>query len=58
VAKTLEHLGGQLAANAQLLRRHIEAVREISNMVAAAVGAAHDDGTYSRNISRAGAPSW
>ncbi len=58
VREILDRLSAQLARNAQLLNRHIEAVREVSSIIASAINSSTDDGTYSRAVSRPGAMSW
>ena len=54
----LRSLSHELDENAALLRRHIEAVREVSSILASAINSASTDGTYSADIARHGAASW
>ncbi|MCB1503844.1 MAG: hypothetical protein KDJ47_02615 [Hyphomicrobiaceae bacterium] len=54
VRRRLAVLKSALAGNAKLLRRHIEAVREISAIIVAAISASGDDGTYTGNLQRSG----
>lgn len=54
----LTALSRDLAENANLLRRHMEAVHEISSILAAALNSASEDGTYSPDAARRKATSW
>lgn len=54
----LKALSLELADNASLLRRHLDAVREISSIIAAAMSTASTDGTYSADAARRGRASW
>lgn len=51
-------LSRNLAQNARLLRRHVDAVRNVSNIIAQAISQSNDDGTYTSSRSRLGAKSW
>lgn len=50
----LTALSRELAGNAALLRRHLEAVREVSAIIANAINSASNDGTYSADVARRG----
>lgn len=47
-------LSERLADNARLLRRHIDAIGEVTSIIAGAISAAGDDGTYSARPQHAG----
>lgn len=51
-------LSRNLAQNAQLLRRHVDAVRSVSNIIAQAICQNNDDGTYTSIGAYQGAKSW
>ena len=55
VKDALSRLGNSLAANALLLRRHMEATSEISTILANAVATASADGIYTSDYKSAGA---
>lgn len=52
--RRLSGLSTKLADNAQLLRRHIDAIGEVTAIIAGAISAAGDDGTYSGRPQHAG----
>lgn len=54
VRRSLERTTKQLAENAELLRRHIEAVGEISDLLGEIVNQASSDGTYTSDGYRRG----
>jgi hypothetical protein len=54
----LRQLAADLAANERLLRRHMDAVYEISSLVGEAIEQSTDDGTYSSQVARRGAKPW
>ena len=54
VRRSLERTAKQLAENSALLRRHIEAVGEISDLIAEIVNQASSDGTYTSDGYRRG----
>jgi len=49
---------GDLAENAKLLRRHMDAVCEISSLIAEAIQCSSADGTYSSQAARSGPKPW
>ncbi len=51
-------LMGSLNRNAQLLRRHVDAVREVSDIIANSISESADDGTYSCHVMRPRTSSW
>ena len=51
-------LSRALDANARLLRRHIEAVREVSGIITDVIAASSDDGTYSDRIAKRAGATW
>jgi hypothetical protein len=50
LAQRLKALRGKLEANRAVLRRHLEAVREIASVVAETIQDREWDGTYSQNV--------
>jgi hypothetical protein len=54
----LATLSAELAANERLLRRHMDAVYEISSLIGEAIEQSTADGTYSSEIARRGPQSW
>lgn len=58
VSRAMVKLKVDLSENAQLLRRHMDAVCEISSVVAEALEIASADGTYSNQPRRPGPKSW
>jgi hypothetical protein len=56
VRQRLKTLAAELAANERLLRRHMDAVYEISSLIGEAIEQSTADGTYSSEIARRGAP--
>jgi hypothetical protein len=58
VRQRLATLAGELAANERLLRRHMDAVYEISSLVGEAIEQSTADGTYSSEIARRGPRPW
>ncbi len=52
VATRLDSLRNKLAANQAALQLHLEAVREISGIIASAIRESESDGTYSHTIRR------
>jgi flagellar biosynthesis/type III secretory pathway chaperone len=58
VCRSIEKLKANLSENAQLLRRHMDAVCEISSLVAEAIQSASADGTYSNQPNQPGPKSW
>jgi hypothetical protein len=54
----LRLLAADLAANERLLRRHMDAVYEISSLVGDAIEQSTADGTYSSEIARRGPKPW
>jgi AraC-like DNA-binding protein len=58
VRKKLQKLSQDLAANERLLRRHMDAVYEISSLIGEAIEQSTADGTYSSEIARQGPKSW
>jgi hypothetical protein len=52
----LRQLASDLAANERLLRRHMDAVYEISSLIGDAIEQSTADGTYSSEIARRGGP--
>jgi hypothetical protein len=54
----LRQLAADLAANERLLRRHMEAVYEISSLIGDAIEQSTADGTYSNEIARRGPKPW
>lgn len=58
VRQALRKLAIDLAANERLLRRHMDAVYEISSLVANAVEQSTADGTYSSEIARRAPKPW
>lgn len=55
LAGRLKALRGKLEANRAVLRRHLEAVREIASVVAETIQDREWDGTYSQNAGGGGA---
>ena len=55
VRQRLKTLAAELAANERLLRRHMDAVYEISSLIGEAIEHSTADGTYSSEIARRGA---
>lgn len=55
VRQRLKTLAAELAANERLLRRHMDAVYEISSLIGEAIEQSTADGTYSSEIARRGA---
>lgn len=58
VRAKLRQLSADLAANERLLRRHMDAVYEISSLIGEAIEQSTADGTYSSEIARRGAKPW
>jgi hypothetical protein len=58
VRQRLATLSADLAANERLLRRHMDAVYEISSLIGDAIEQSTADGTYSSQIARPGARPW
>lgn len=54
VRQRLKTLAAELAANERLLRRHMDAVYEISSLIGEAIEQSTADGTYSSEIARRG----
>lgn len=54
----LGSLARELDENSALLRRHLDAVREVTSILASAINSASTDGTYSADIARQRAASW
>ncbi len=54
----LRQLAADLAANERLLRRHMDAVYEISSLIGDAIEQSTADGTYSSEIARRGPKPW
>ena len=54
----LRQLAADLATNERLLRRHMDAVYEISSLVGDAIEQSTADGTYSSEIARRGPKPW
>jgi|LNFM01.1.fsa_nt_gb hypothetical protein len=54
----LRQLAVDLAANERLLRRHMDAVYEISSLIGDAIEQSTADGTYSSEIGRRGPKPW
>ena len=54
VRQRLATLSAELAANERLLRRHMDAVYEISSLIGEAIEQSTADGTYSSEIARKG----
>jgi len=54
LAARLRMLRGKLEANQSMLRRHLEAVREIAGVVAETIQDSEWDGTYSQHASSGG----
>jgi hypothetical protein len=54
----LRQLASDLAANERLLRRHMDAVYEISSLIGDAIEQSTADGTYSSQIARRGPKPW
>lgn len=54
VRQRLATLSAELAANERLLRRHMDAVYEISSLIGEAIEQSTADGTYSSQIARRG----
>ncbi len=50
----LTSLRAKLETNRNVLKMHLEAVREVSSIIAEAIRDAESDGTYSRSIRQAG----
>jgi hypothetical protein len=55
VRQRLRTLAAELAANERLLRRHMDAVYEISSLIGEAIEQSTADGTYSSEIAHRGA---
>lgn len=58
VRQRLATLSRELAANERLLRRHMDAVYEISTLIGDAIEQSTADGTYSNEIARKGQATW
>ncbi len=58
VRQKLQQLAADLAANERLLRRHMDAVYEISALIGDAIEQSTADGTYSSEIVRRGRKTW
>lgn len=58
VRHRLAVLSADLAANERLLRRHMDAVYEISSLIGEAIEQSTADGTYSSEIARKGSRQW
>ncbi len=58
VKRRLAGLSQELAANERLLRRHMDAVYEISTLIGDAIEQSTADGTYSSEIARKGPRPW
>jgi len=58
VRQRLTTLSAELAANERLLRRHMDAVYEISSLIGEAIEQSTADGTYSSEIARKGPRPW
>ncbi|MFN3744290.1 MAG: hypothetical protein ACK4TL_06260 [Hyphomicrobiaceae bacterium] len=58
VRQRLATLAGELAANERLLRRHMDAVYEISSLIGEAIEQSTADGTYSSEIAKRGPRPW
>ena len=58
VRQRLATLSAELAANERLLRRHMDAVYEISSLIGEAIEQSTADGTYSSEIARKGSKTW
>jgi hypothetical protein len=58
VAARLAELRLKLEDNQAVLKLHLEAVREVSNIVCAAIRHAESDGTYSPSIRKPGYEPW
>jgi hypothetical protein len=58
VRQRLAALSVELAANERLLRRHMDAVYEISTLIGEAIEQSTADGTYSSEIARKGPKAW
>lgn len=58
VRQRLQTLAAELAANERLLRRHMDAVYEISSLIGEAIEQSSADGTYSSEIARRGPQPW
>lgn len=58
VAHAIELLKAELTENAKLLRRHMDAMGEISALVAGAIDSASADGTYSSRIAHSEPKPW
>jgi hypothetical protein len=54
----LRQLAAELAANERLLRRHMDAVYEISSLIGDAIEQSTADGTYSSEIARRVPKPW
>ena len=54
----LRQLAADLATNERLLRRHMDAVYEISSLIGDAIEQSTADGTYSSEIARRGPKPW
>lgn len=50
IVRRLRILRGKLETNQAILRRHLEAVREVANVVAETIQDADWDGTYSQHV--------
>jgi hypothetical protein len=58
VRQRLAALSAELASNERLLRRHMDAVYEISSLIGEAIEQSTADGTYSSEIARKGSRAW
>ena len=58
VAARLAELRSRLEQNQAILKLHLEAVREVSNIVCAVIRHAESDGTYSPSIRKHGPEPW
>jgi hypothetical protein len=56
LVERLKALRGKLEANQAVLRRHLDAVREVANVVADTIQDREWDGTYSEHAGSGGAP--
>lgn len=54
----IRSMAGKLEVNSDLLRRNIAAVQEVSRIIANAIAASGDDGTYSARPGQFGAGRW
>lgn len=58
VRERMSSLSRALDMNARLLRRHIDAVREISGIITDVIAASSDDGTYSGRLEKTLGATW